>query len=439
MTGRTFKRITIVLALLIPILAISCGDAGLSRAEVEEIARAELAAAPAPVPAGPGLTAAEVERTVQAAMESIPEPGPGLAMEEVEEVIRTAMSDIPEPGIKMEEVEEAIRTAMSDIPEPEPGLTAAEVERIVQAAIASIPEPEPGITMEEVEEAIRTAMADIPEPEAGPSAAEIREIARSVVASIPFKSAPADYTKFFVDNAISRYESEGLDATLAHYNREESVDGQWYVFIVDEDDKVIGHYNPHLIGLEVKPPLGIDAEGYNFGAPLLEATEEGKWVSYVFNNPASGGTGEEQAGAIQLKHAWAVRHDGLLFASGWYSTADEYTKFVVDDAIDRYRSKGLEATLEHYNSPENVDGEWYAFIADERGDIIAHHAPDRLGDSLDSLLGTEDFAPTTEGKWVNHEDINPASGELQPKHFWVVGHDGLVFGSGWHHDDDGSS
>ena len=32
------------------------------------------------------------------------------------------------------------------------------------------------------------------------------------------------------------------------------------------------------------------------------------------------------------------------------------------------------------------------------------------------------------------EDVNPATGDVEDKHFWLVLHDGLVFGSGWHHD-----
>ena len=89
----------------------------------------------------------------------------------------------------------------------------------------------------------------MPQPEPGLTSAEAERIARGVVASIPPKSAPADYTGFFVENAISRYETQGLDATLAYYNSEESVDGQWYVFIIDENDLVIGHPDPRRLGL----------------------------------------------------------------------------------------------------------------------------------------------------------------------------------------------
>ena len=30
-----------------------------------------------------------------------------------------------------------------------------------------------------------------------------------------------------------------------------------------------------------------------------------------------------------------------------------------------------------------------------------------------------------------HEDLSPATGEIEDKHFWLVLHDGLVCGSGW--------
>ena len=42
----------------------------------------------------------------------------------------------------------------------------------------------------------------------------------------------------------------------------------------------------------------------------MEVTEAGRWVSYVFLNPATGDEG--------IKHSWVVRHDGLIIGSGWY-------------------------------------------------------------------------------------------------------------------------
>ena len=276
--------------LLAPILFVACGgeDVGLSRAEVEEIVRAELAESPAPPTAEPELTYADAE--------------------------------------------EAIRAAMADMPQPESGLSQEDVERIVEAAI-------------------RAAIADMPRPEPGLTAAEAERIARSVVASIPPTSAPVEYTKFFVEKAISRYETQGLDATLAYYNRPESIDGQWYVFIIEENDLVIAHPDPHRLGLDLKGWVGTDANGYNFGPDMLSATGEGKWVSYVFRNPESGGLGPDNSGDLQLKNAWVVRHDGLLFASGWHVIADEFTKSLVFAAVNKFRSAGLEATIALLHRP----------------------------------------------------------------------------------------
>ena len=42
----------------------------------------------------------------------------------------------------------------------------------------------------------------------------------------------------------------------------------------------------------------------------LEVTEAGRWVDYVFVNPATGDEG--------IKHSWVMRHDGLIIGSGWY-------------------------------------------------------------------------------------------------------------------------
>ena len=343
----------------------------------------------------------------------------GLSRAEVEEIVRDEMAEVPtppqpEPGLTSEDVEEAVRKALADMPAPDSGLSKREVEEIVNAAIAAIAEPQPGL-----------------------SHAEAEQIARGVVASIPLKSAPAEYTKFFVNNAISRYETQGLEATLAYYNREESVDGQWYVFIIDEDDLVIGHPDSHRLGLDLKGWVSLDATGYNFGPDMLSATDEGKWVSYVYQNPESGGIGDDHTGALEYKHVWVVRHDGLLFASGWHISADEYTKYVVDEAIDRYRAAGLEETLAYYKNADSVNGQWYVFIATPEGEILGHYNSEDFASHLQEMLDDGSFRATEEGTWVNHEDVNPVTGQVEDKHFWLVEHDGLVFGSGWHHDESG--
>ena len=134
------------------------------------------------------------------------------------------------------------------------------------------------------------------------------EAAAPVEVSAPPKWDPAEYTKHFVRAAIDKYISEGLEATVAHYNTSESLDGQWYVFIINEDGYTISHHNPMFRGRD--PALRVDSAGHFYGDDLLSATESGRWVDYVLLNPE---TGDERQ-----KHTWAVLHDGLIFASGWY-------------------------------------------------------------------------------------------------------------------------
>ena len=306
---------------------------------------------------------------------------------------------------------------------------------------------EPGLTRSEVEEMVRAELADASPSQPGPALtpAEVELIARGVVASIPSRSDPAEYTKYFVDAAIARYETQGRDAAIAHYSREESIDGQWYVFIIDEEDHLIAHPNPYRLGLDLKGWVGTDDNGYNYGAEMLSATGDGKWVSYVYRNPERGDIGPGYTGELELKNAWVVRHDGLLFASGWYVNADDFTKAMVARAARVFREGGLQgtiayfanpgsdfaglaATIEYYNSADNIEGEWFAFIADENGVVIDHYDKTLVGTDLKDLLGTDMFEATAEGIWVTTEDVR----------VWLVTQGGMVFGSGWRHDAPGS-
>ena len=100
-----------------------------------------------------------------------------------------------------------------------------------------------------------------------------------------------------------------MEDTVAYYNTRESVDGQWYAFIVDGESGVtIAHHNPALRGRD--PSLRMDATGHFYGDDLLAASESGSWVEYVIINP--------ETGENQRKHTFAVLHDGYIFASGWH-------------------------------------------------------------------------------------------------------------------------
>ena len=254
-------------------------------------------------------------------------------------------------------------------------------------------------------------------------------------------TTPAEYTQYFVDQAIAYYEAHGLEATVAFYNSMESVDGEWYVFIGDENDVMIAHPTvPQNRGQRFQDILGPD--GYPAGALIAgAATEEGAWVDYTYLNPA--------AESIQWKHTWTIRYDGLIFGSGWYeegvskSDPAAYTQAFVELAIRLYDAIGVEDTVAFYNTQESIDGAWYVFIGDENVVVLAHAAvPKNVGQRFDEILGPGGYpagaqvaaAAVEGGSWTEYMYINPAARAFQLKHSWVVRHEGLIFGSGWYED-----
>ena len=256
-------------------------------------------------------------------------------------------------------------------------------------------------------------------------------------ADAPLRSDNDAYTQYFVRQAIDMYESDGLDATIDYYNTEESVDGAWYVFIVGEDDTVLAHAaNPALVGRPASEAVG--PNGYPAGeAVAAVADEDGSWFTYSFLNP--------QTGTPETKRSWAVRHDGLLFGSGWYepgtlkSDPAAYTQSFVRRAIALYDAVGRDATVEYYNTEESVDGAWYVFIVGEDGRTIAHfnpmfigRDPDQRVDSTGYFYGDDLLGATESGSWVSYVLTNPEQGTERRKHTWAVSHDGLIFASGWY-------
>lgn len=259
------------------------------------------------------------------------------------------------------------------------------------------------------------------------------------------KSDRPGYTVAMVEKALRLYEAKGREATVDYYNSPESVDGQWYVFIMDENNDIIAHPNPVFVGANLVDDTGVDITGYRHGEEISTATEEGKWVDYIFLNHANGNQ--------EYKHTWVVRHDGLLFASGWYQVLPslalavtkekpaEYTVAMVDKALRYYKAYGREATVAYYNTPESVDGAWYIYIFDEDDILISHANQDLLGMDLKEELGLDIngfrfgdvlLTATEDGLWVDYTFRNPATDAEETKHAWAVRHDGLLIGSGWY-------
>ena len=246
-----------------------------------------------------------------------------------------------------------------------------------------------------------------------------------------------------MERAVHLHDTAGRDVALDYYNTMQSVDGDWYVFVIDENNEIIVHPTvPANIGKDAQERT--DITGYNYGADLITATEEGQWVDYVHFNPAT----EEH----ERKHSWVVRHDGLIYGSGWYerdvevatkSNPAAYTKAFVEDAIRRYEADGHDATIAYYNTMESVDGDWYMFIGDENDVLISHATvPTLVGQQNRDITGPDGYpiglavatAANEDGSWVDYVYLNPNTGNVEQKHSWVVRHDGMIFGSGWYEE-----
>ena len=230
---------------------------------------------------------------------------------------------------------------------------------------------------------------------------------------------PRAYTITYVEKAIERYENDGLEAMKAYYNSVASFEGQWYMFIMDENDFYIVHgLLADLIGTDLKDVVGSD--GYELGKDIAKATEEGIWVPYLWPHPL---TLQEVP-----KISYAVRHDGMIFASGYYPEVEDpaaYTQAYVADAIAYYNENGLDATVAYYNSEASIDGQWYLTLGDANNNIIAYAINQgRLGTPVR-------FPATEEGQWTQRPFNNPRTAEDDVAYIWAVLHDGLLFASAY--------
>ena len=256
----------------------------------------------------------------------------------------------------------------------------------------------------------------------------------------------AESVKEYVNKAILKCENDGLDAVITHYNSQDSLDGQFYLFLIGKDDNYLAHpIFPHLIGTDIKDVVGSD--GQELGKEIAQATGDGIWVEYLWPHPVSR--------KEQQKVTWAIRHDGLIFASGYYAgepetgppawrDADprEYTVQYVTQAIERYENEGLESMLNYYNSVASFEGEWYLFATDAN-DIYHVHPllPQLIGTDIKAVQGSdgyklgEELAKATdggEGVWVEYLWPHPVTLKEVPKVGYAVRHDGMLFASGYY-------
>ena len=263
---------------------------------------------------------------------------------------------------------------------------------------------------------------------------------------MPTTDDPEAFTVAFVQAAIDLYKAEGAETTATYYNDPANIQGQWYVFMTDENNIYLAHpLIPRFIGRDITEIPGID--GAYIGAEIAMTTTEGHWTEYWWPNP--------KTNKLELKRTWSIRHDGYLFASGYYEPwspdpetlltvskddPESFTRAFVLAAVARYESEGVDAVAAHYNDPASIDGQWYVFITDA-DDLFVAHAPmqELVGTDLKdvigldgSALGVEIAKATGTGHWIEYLWPNPESDMEEMKRTWAIRHDGYLFGSGYY-------
>ena len=269
----------------------------------------------------------------------------------------------------------------------------------------------------------------------------------------PTKDNPEAYAVALVQSAIELYKSKGREAVAAYHNDPANVDGQWYVFIADENNLYVVHpIKPEFIGEDITKISGVD--GSPLGAEIAMVTEMGEWTNYLWPNP--------DTNKLELKRTWSIRYDGYLFASGYYvpwkpdpatlsavSKDDPvaFTHDIVLKAIARYEFEGRDAAAAYYNDKASIDGQWYVFITDENDHFVAHAPMNELiGTDLKdvewlaedverhdgSTLGASIAKATITGNWIDYLWPNPGTGDIEQKRTWAIRHDGYLFGSGYY-------
>ena len=145
------------------------------------------------------------------------------------------------------------------------------------------------------------------------------------------------------------------------------------------------------------------------------------------------------------KKGYAVRHDGMLFASGYYVQVEDpaaETQAYVQKAIEYYEANGLDATIARYNSPDSVEGQWNLTLIDTDDTVrVAILTPHLVGTDVKDIgagrtrkIGEEIAAATEEGIWISTIFPNTRSSETLYAHTWAIRFGGLIFSSRYYDD-----
>ena len=239
-----------------------------------------------------------------------------------------------------------------------------------------------------------------------------------------------------VNRAVELYVAEGTGAFDIITPEEPVETAALYPFVMDAGDPelpAVAHGSfPDRVGRSAAAVIGSTSDR-SFGEVMEDLSADGgTWVEYMFTNP--------DTGTEQLKRTWLYRHDGYIFASGYY-LPDVRLQTVVGEVVRMYNLDGGDAAFGAVtpDEPAFASGS-YAFVVDaESLRVEAHGAfPHLVGDASHHLDAADkplreilaELAEYGEA-WVMYVSENPGTRTDQLARAYLRMHDGHIFGAAY--------
>ena len=179
-----------------------------------------------------------------------------------------------------------------------------------------------------------------------------------------------------LQKAIAAYREEG-NAAFARFSRQgEFIDGDQYVYVVDENGYMLASGGPSaaLIGRDITPLLDPELkEAFNSALQAPESdtvsSAEYRWMNW-------------NDGKVERKQVFYQKVDGKTFAVGYYlpRSSEAAAKALLDDAAAAI-ADDAEATIARINrlDPEFNRDDLYVFVVDmDSMSMVAHGYSRRL-------------------------------------------------------------